>query len=390
MAEQKRDYYEVLGVPRDASADDIKKAYRKLAMKYHPDRNQGDKDAAEKFKEASEAYEVLSNAEKRQRYDQFGHAGTNFGPGGFDFGRDFTGGAEFADILGSLFSGGFGDLFGRSRQRQNPNAPQRGGDLRFDMEIDLEEAMFGASRDVELPIGEDCEECGGTGAAKGTKRETCRQCGGRGVVTTSNGFFQLQQTCPVCHGEGTMITNPCHACGGTGRTRKRRKITLTIPKGVDTGSRLRLSGKGEKGQRGGEPGDLYVVVHVRDHNVFERNDSDLVCQVAVPPHIAALGGLVQVPTPDGEASLKIQPGTQGGKVYRLRGKGIPNLRGDVGDLLVRIEIEVPQDLSSSQRKALEHFGKSCSESNFPIGKRMKKDVADFMERRKALLEAQKK
>ncbi|MBQ6248116.1 MAG: molecular chaperone DnaJ [Kiritimatiellae bacterium] len=391
MAESKRDYYEVLGVEKTASADEIKKAYRKLAMKYHPDRNPGDQEAAEKFKEASEAYEVLSNPDKRQRYDQFGHAGTNFGPGGFDFNRDFSGAADFADILGSLFGGGLGDLFGGGRQRQrNPNAPQRGADLRFDLEIDLEEAIFGVSREVDLPIGEDCPECGGTGAAKGTKRETCRQCGGRGVVTTSNGFIHFQQTCPICQGEGTVIRTPCKACGGTGRRKSRRKITLNIPKGVDTGSRLRLAGKGESGQRGGEPGDLYVVIHVRDHEIFERNDADLLCNVFVPPHIAAIGGMVQIPTPEGEASLKIQPGTANGKVYRLRGKGMTTIHGDVGDLLVRVELEVPQHLSSSQKKALEAFGESCSEDNFPDARRMRRGIDKFMERRDALLKAQKK
>ena len=395
MPEAKRDYYEVLGVERTASADEIKKAYRKLAMKYHPDRNPGNQEAADKFKEASEAYEVLSNSEKRQRYDQFGHAGTNFGPGGFDFNRDFSGGADFADILGSLFGGGFGggfgDIFGGGRRQQrNPNAPQRGGDLRFDLEIDLEEAIFGVSRELDLPISEDCPDCGGTGAAKGSKRETCRQCGGRGVVTSGSGFIQFQQACPVCNGEGTIIRTPCKTCAGTGRTKKRRKVTLNIPKGVDTGSRLRLSGKGENGLRGGDPGDLYVVTHVREHDIFERNDADLICNVFVPPHIAALGGMVQIPTPEGEASLKIQPGTVNGKVYRLRGKGITTLHGEVGDLLVRVELEVPQHLSSSQRKALESFGESCSDDNFPEAHKLHKNTEKFMERRKALLDAAKK
>ena len=390
MAEQKRDYYEVLGVEKTASADDIKKAYRKLAMKYHPDRNPNNPEAAEKFKEASEAYACLSDPEKRERYDRFGHDGSAFGPGGFDFGRDFQG-VDLGDILGNLFGGGLGDLFGGGRQRQrNPNAPQRGADLRFDLEIDLEEAMFGVSREVDLPIGEDCPDCGGTGAAKGTKRETCRQCGGRGVVTTSNGFIHFQQTCPVCQGEGTVIHTPCRSCGGTGRRKARRKVTLNIPKGVDTGSRLRLAGKGESGLRGGEAGDLYVVIHVREHDIFERNDADLVCNVFVPPHIAALGGMVQVPTPEGEASLKIQPGTANGKVYRLRGKGMTTLRGDVGDLLVRVELEVPQHLSSSQRKALEAFGESCTEDNFPEARKVRRGMDNFMARREALLNARKK
>ena len=391
MAETKRDYYEVLGVERTASQEEIKKAFRKLAMKYHPDRNPGNQEAAEKFKEASEAYEILSSPEKRQRYDQFGHAGTNFGPGGFDFNRDFTQGADFEDILGSIFGGGFGDIFGGGRRRRaNPNGPQRGSDLRFDMAIDLEEAMFGVVRDVDLPIGEDCHDCGGTGAAKGSKRETCRQCNGRGVVTAGAGFIQFQQTCPVCHGEGTIIRNPCKACGGTGRIKKRRKISLRIPKGVDTGSRIRLSGKGEAGLRGGEPGDLYVVIQVRDHEIFQREDDDLACVVHVPLNVVALGGQVSVPTPDGEASLKIPAGTPGGKVFRLRGKGMPSLHGGVGDLLVQIAIEVPVHLDSAQKKALEEFAKHSDDKNYPEAKHAKKNVAAFLKRRQVLLDGQDK
>lgn len=386
MAESKRDYYEVLGVSRSASADEIKKAYRKLAMKYHPDRNPGDKDAAAKFTEASEAYEVLSDAEKRQRYDQFGHDGMKsaFGPGGFDFGRDFSGGADFADILGSMFGGMFG---GGQRRSRDPNGPQKGESLRFDMEIDLEEAIFGDTREIDISVGEDCPDCHGTGAANGSGRETCRQCHGHGVVSTGSGFIQFQQTCPVCHGEGTVIRNPCRKCGGTGRVKKRRKVSLKIPRGVDTGSRLRLSGKGEAGVRGGEPGDLYVILHVREHDIFERSDNDLICQISVPPHVAALGGSVTIPTPEGEGTLKIQPGTSNGKVYRLRGKGMTSLRGDVGDLLVRVEIEVPQNLSTKQRQLFEEFASLCEDSNFPQASREKKNVKQFMERREALLKA---
>ena len=379
MAESKRDYYEVLGVEKTASADEIKKAYRKLAMKYHPDRNPGDQEAADKFKEASEAYEVLSNPDKRQRYDQFGHAGTNFGPGGFDFNRDFTGGADFADIFGSLFGGGLGDLFGGGRQRsRNPNAPQRGADLRFDLEIDLEEAIFGVSREVDLPIGEDCPDCGGTGAAKGTKRETCRQCGGRGVVTTSNGFIHFQQTCPVCQGEGTVIRTPCKSCGGTGRRKARRKITLNIPRGVDTGSRLRLAGKGENGLRGGEPGDLYVVLNVRDSPIFVRDGLDLAVDVPVSPVLAALGGKVDVPTPEGTATLSIPAGTPNGKMMRLRGKGVASIRGGgAGDLVARIVFEVPQYLTGRQRGLLEDLAKTLDASNFPESRSFAEKVKTF-------------
>ncbi len=387
MAEKKRDYYEVLGVEKTASADEIKKAYRKLAMKYHPDRNPNNPEAADKFKEASEAYACLSDPEKRQRYDQFGHDGSAFGPGGFDFGRDFQG-VDLGDILGSFFGGGLGDLFGGGgRRSRNPNAPQRGADLRFDMEIDLEEAMFGVSRDLDLPIGEDCPDCGGTGAKKGTSRETCKQCGGHGVISSGHGFIQFQQACPVCHGEGTIIANPCRTCGGTGRVKNRRKVSLKIPRGVDTGSRIRLGGKGESGSHGGEPGDLYVVIHVRDHEIFQRDGANLLCEVHVPPHIAALGGSVPIPTPEGEGQLKIPSGTSNGKVFRLRGKGMTTLHGEVGDLLVRVEVEVPQHLSSKQKKALEAFGEVADADNFPEAAHMAKDVKKFMERRSALLKA---
>jgi len=283
----KRDYYDVLGIGKTASADEIKKAYRKLAMQYHPDRNADNKEAAEKFKEVCEAYEVLSDTDKRHRYDQYGHAGMKsaFGPGGFDFGRDFSHmqDIDLQDILGSFFGGGFGDIFGgggggggRSRRSRNPDAAQRGDDLRFDLEIDLEEAIFGSEREVDLNINDACPTCRGTGAASGSARETCRQCGGHGVVIVGGGFIQMRQTCPVCHGEGTIIRNPCKSCGGAGRVKTPRHIALRIPKGVETGSRLRLSGKGESGLRGGEAGDLYVVLHVRDHELFQRQDDDLV------------------------------------------------------------------------------------------------------------------
>ena len=386
MAEQKRDYYEVLGVEKTASADEIKKAYRKLAMKYHPDRNPDNPEAADKFKEASEAYACLSDPEKRQRYDQFGHDGAAFGPGGFDFGRDFQG-VDLGDILGNLFGGGFSDLFGGGRRSRNPNAPQRGADLRFDMEVDLEEAMFGVSRDLDLPIGEDCPDCNGTGAKKGTTREKCKQCGGHGVISSGHGFIQFQQTCPVCRGEGTIIANPCRTCGGTGRVKNRRKVSLKIPRGVDTGSRIRLSGKGESGSHGGEPGDLYVVIHVRDHEIFQRDGANLACEIHVPPDIAALGGSVHIPTPAGEGDLKIPAGTTNGKVFRLRGKGMTTLHGEVGDLLVRVIVEVPQHLSSKQKKALEAFAEASDADNYPEAAHMAKEVKKFMERRNALLKA---
>lgn len=384
MAGTKRDYYEVLGVPKSASADEIKKAYRKLAMKYHPDRNPGDAAAAEKFKEASEAYACLSDDAKRQRYDQFGHQADAFGPGGFDFGRDFQG-SGLDDILGSLFGGMFGG--GRRGRSADPNAPQRGSDLQFEMEVDLEEAMFGVRREITIPLNEDCHECHGTGAAPGSKRETCRQCGGRGVVMTNGGFIQFQQTCPVCHGSGSVIAKPCKSCGGSGRTKTKRTAELKIPAGVDTGSRIRLAGKGEGGVHGGPDGDLYVVIAVRDHEIFQRDGADLMVSVSVPPHVASLGGEVQIPTPGGIGSLKVLAGTANGKVYRLRGKGMTTLRGEVGDLLVRILIETPQNLSRSQREALESFGKTLGESNFPEAAHLAKAAKRFSDKRDALLKA---
>ncbi len=390
MAE-KRDYYEVLGVSRTATAEEIKKAYRKLAMQYHPDRNPGNEEAAEKFKEASEAYEVLSDSTKRQRYDQFGHEGmkSTFGPGGFDFGRDFTQGADLQDILGSLFGGGFGDFFGGGGRSRPRNSAQRGNDLRFDLEIDLEEAIFGSHRDLDLPVSDTCPDCGGSGAAPGSSRETCRQCGGRGSVISGGGFFQISQPCPVCGGEGTIVKNPCRKCRGTGRVKTRRTISLRIPPGVDTGTRLRLSGKGEGGLRGGPAGDLHVVIHVREHELFTRQDDDLACVVTVPPHVAALGGEVEVPTPDGVAKLKISAGTPNGKTFRLRGKGMPSLNGGGnGDLHVRVDIEVPDKLGHHQRKILEEFAQSCTPDNFPETQRRAKQVSKFLERRDVLKKAQ--
>ncbi len=384
MAAEKRDYYEVLGVAKGASQDEIKKAYRKLAMKYHPDRNPGDQEAAEKFKEASEAYEVLSNDEKRERYDRFGHAGNNFGPGGFDFGRDFSGAGDFADILGSLFGGG------RRAQQRDPNAPQRGNDVEFEMNITLEEAIFGGSRDVELPISEDCKQCNGTGAAKGSKRETCKKCGGSGVVISNGGFIQFQQTCPACHGEGTTIANPCPACRGTGRVRQRKSVTVKIPKGVDTGNRMRLAGLGDSGTRGGPNGNLMVTFNVMPHAIFEREGNNLACEVKVSVDVAALGGQVTVPTPDGEAQFKIPAGTTNGKLFRYRGKGMTSLHGDVGDMMVRVIIEAPTGLSSSQKKALQAFAETCKPGNYPEAAKFAEKAAEFMKQREALLGKDKK
>ncbi|MBT3194661.1 MAG: molecular chaperone DnaJ [Verrucomicrobia bacterium] len=392
----KQDYYELLGVARSASPDEIKKAYRKLAMKYHPDRNAGDDVAEEKFKAVSEAYEVLSDAGKRQQYDQFGHDGlkSSFGPGGFDFGRDFTHGADLQDILGSIFGGGgggggsiFDDFFGGGGRRRGsrPDGPQPGADLRFDIEIDFEEAAYGSEREITLPISVQCEPCSGSGVTPGSKRETCRQCAGQGSVISGGGFFQVRQTCPVCGGQGTMVTDPCVKCEGTGRVKARKRITLKIPPGVETGSRLRLTGKGEGGVRGGTAGDLYVVIRVKPHDVFRRREDDLFCEIPVPFEVLALGGSIDVPTIDGFAKLKIAAGTPTGKVFRLRKKGMPSVEGyGRGDLHVQVVTEIPVKLNSKQKKALEDFKGTAGEKNYPSAKRFREQADAFLERKKAM------
>ncbi len=380
MAE-KRDYYEVLGVAKNATADEIKSAYRKLAMKYHPDRNPDNPAAKEKFTEISEAYEVLSNPEKRQRYDQFGHQGVNFGPGGFDFGRDFSHfeDVDLNDILGAFINGMSGGGFShfnfgsraRGRTRPDPNAPQRGDDMTFRLEIDFDEAVFGSERELDLTLPSQCDECHGTGAAPGSRRVKCTTCGGSGVVIGGGGFFQVRQTCPQCNGEGSVIEKPCRKCRGTGQVAKPQHITLKIPAGIDTGSRLRLAGKGGGGIRGGEPGDLYVLVSVRQSDIFEREGLDLGISVPVSPITAALGGTVDIPTPDGVAQLRLAPGTPNGKIFRLRGKGVKSFRGGMpGDLAARIVFEVPSNLDSRQRKALEDLQKVLTPANFPEAQRL--------------------
>ncbi|MCL1857007.1 MAG: molecular chaperone DnaJ [Kiritimatiellaeota bacterium] len=382
----KKDYYEVLGVAKNASADEIKKAYRKKAMQHHPDRNPGDKGAETLFKEASEAYEVLSDEKKKSMYDQFGHEGmrSQFGGGGFDFGRDFTHGQDIdlQDILGSVFGGGFG---GRRRRSRDPHAPERGSDLRFDLEIDFEEAMYGSERELSLPVTEDCSACKGTGATPGSERVVCKQCGGHGVIIQGNGFFQMQQPCPVCRGEGSILKNPCRQCRGTGRVQTQKKLSLKIPKGVETGSRLRLSGKGEQGLRGGPAGDLHVVLHVRENTLFAREGDDLHCKVFVTPDKAALGGMMEVPTIDGFATINVAAGTPNGKVIRLRGKGAPVVNdGGRGDLLAHIAVEVPVTLSNRQKKALEEFAAAFEERSYPESRRQRDLTNAMLEKRDIL------
>jgi len=370
----KRDYYEVLGVSKTATADEIKSAYRKLAMKYHPDRNPGDKAAEEKFKEAAEAYEVLHDAEKRQRYDQFGHQAFEqgggfggFGGGGMSMDDIFS---AFGDIFGGRGGGGFGgfeSFFGGGRQRrEDPNGPRAGEDMTFRLDIDFDEAIFGSERTLNLTLPDQCPDCNGTGAAPGSKRVQCKTCHGHGVVIGGGGFFQVRQTCPTCNGEGSVIEKPCKKCRGTGQVAREREITLKVPAGIDTGSRLRLSGKGAGGLRGGPAGDLFVAINVKPSDLFEREGQDLFVDVPVSPVIAALGGSIGVPTPEGEAQLNIPAGTPNGKLLRLRGKGVPSLRGGyAGDLTARVVIEVPANLDRKQRAALEEFQRLSESSTYP-------------------------
>lgn len=379
-----QDYYKILGVERNASADDIKKAYRKFAMKYHPDRNPGDKNAEEMFKKGSEAYEVLSDPAKRQRYDQYGPDGVKFGAGGFDFDRDFTHGADLNDIL-SQFFGAMGGMGGGAEAEEDPNGPEDGADLQYDLPISFEESIFGTTKTIEIPNEKDCPDCHGTGAAAGTRRETCKQCGGTGYVTTRQAFFQMRQPCPVCRGAGTIVKTPCRTCSGSGRLRDRAKIDLHVPAGVETGTRLRVAGHGQAGTRGGRPGDLHVVLHVRESDLFERQGDDLLVEAPVPPDVAALGGDVEVPTPEGSAKIRIAPGTPDGKLFRLRGKGAPLVNGrGAGDLIVRVAVEVPAHLNSRQRKALEDFQAAYEDRSYPQARAYRDRIAAFLKAKESL------
>ena len=362
MATTKRDYYEVLVVQRTASGEEIKRPYRKLAVKFHPDKNPDDPHAEEKFKELGEAYDVLMDPEKRAAYDRFGHAafaqGGAAGRGGFH---------DPFDIFREVFGGGggiFETFFGGGATGEDR---QRGSDLRYDMEITLEEAAFGVEKEIEVRKLDLCDKCHGTGAEAGSRNVNCPTCGGRGQVISSRGFFQVSQTCPRCRGAGQIIDKPCRHCEGEGRVERPSRIKLKIPAGIADGSRLRSSGNGEAGIRGGTHGDLYVVLHLKEHKIFKRDEDNLYCEVPIAFSLAALGGEVAVPTLEGKAHVKVPAGTQGGQVFKLRGKGIMNVNGrERGDLLARVIVEVPTRLNAEQRQKLQEFADLCGEENTPL------------------------
>lgn len=367
---QKRDYYEVLGVGRTASEADVKKAYRRLAMQNHPDRNPGDKTAEERFKEASEAYQILSDPERRAQYDRFGHAAFDqgAGPGGFDFR-----GAGFEDIFSDIFGDFFGSGRGRSRAR-------RGEDLRYDLDIDFEEAAFGTEKVVSIPRETACGTCAGQGTRGGEPRTTCNACQGSGQVRYQQGFFSIAKTCGQCSGRGTVVKNACGECRGSGTTTKAQSLNVKIPAGVDEGSRLKLRGEGAAGLNGGPAGDLYVVINVREHPLFARNGNDIVCEVPVSFPQVALGDEIEVPTLKGTVKMKIAAGTQSGSIFRLRGKGVPDIRGyGRGDQLVRVNVETPRKLTQKQRQVLQEFARATGKEVHPLSRSFLDKVKEMFE-----------
>jgi molecular chaperone DnaJ len=360
----KRDYYEVLGVEKSVTIEEIKKTYRKLAIKYHPDKNPGDKTAEEKFKELGEAYEVLSDQQKRALYDQYGHGAFDRRSGGFGRAGGFH---DPFEVFREVFGGAsiFEDLFGGGRR--DPTQPERGDDLRYDMEITFEEAAHGCEKEITVTKPERCDVCHGSGAEAGSQTRSCPTCGGRGQVISSRGIFSIAQTCPHCQGAGRVVDKPCKACKGAGRRERTSKIKLRIPAGVDTGSRLRSAGNGEAGFRGGPSGDLYVVLHVKAHEIFQRDGDDMLCEVPVSFVQAVLGADIEVPTLDAKATLKIPAGTQPGTMFRLKGKGVKNIQGyGHGDLHVRINVEVPTHLSAAQKVKLQEFAELCNGNESPL------------------------
>jgi molecular chaperone DnaJ len=373
----KRDYYDVLGVPKNAAEEDIKKAYRKLAMKFHPDRNPDSKDAEGKFKEAKEAYEMLSDAAKREAYDRFGHAGVDPNAGGGPGGQGFGG---FSDVFGDIF----GDIFG-GQQGGRPGGQRsnvyRGADLRYAMDISLEQAAHGFDTEIRVPSWEGCEVCAGTGAKPGTKPTTCRTCNGQGAVRVQQGFFSIQQTCPTCHGSGKVIPDPCEPCEGVGRIKKNKTLQVKIPAGIDDGMRIRSAGNGEPGINGGPGGDLYVEIHIKEHTVFQREGDDLHCHVPVTMTTAALGGTVKVPTLGGSAEIELPEGTQAGKTFRLRGKGIKGIRASYpGDLYAHISVETPVRLTEKQKTMLRELDATLKDDKHSPQTRSWKDkVKEFFQ-----------
>jgi molecular chaperone DnaJ len=376
MATKKRDYYEVLGVERNASEEEVKRAYRRLAVKFHPDKNPDDPHAEEKFKELGEAYDVLMDADKRAAYDRFGHAAFASGGAGFggfhdpfDIFREVFGGGGFG---GGIFETFFGGTGARAEGRQ------RGSDLRYDMQIGLEEAAFGVEKEIEIEKLDTCDKCHGSGGEPGSRTINCPTCGGRGQVISSRGFFHVSQTCPRCRGAGEIIEKPCPKCHGEGRVEKLSRVKLKIPAGIREGSRLRSSHNGEAGIRGAPPGDLYVVIHIKEHKVFQRENDDLYCEVPIAFSLAALGGEVDVPTLEGKAHLKVPAGTQSGQMFKLRGKGITNVNGrGRGDLFARLIVEVPSRLNVEQRRKLEEFAALCSDENTPLRKSFFERAKEF-------------
>jgi len=358
----KRDYYEVLGIPRDASAEKIKKAYREMALKFHPDRNPENKDAEEKFKEAAEAYSVLIDPQKKSVYDRFGHEGLRGeGFSGFS-GFNSSIFADFEDILGNFFHFGFEDFFGGGQARRAAHYPRRGKDLILELEVTLKEAAFGTEREIRLNRAEHCDACSGSGVKPGTKKTICQHCEGSGRIRYSQGFFSITRTCSSCRGEGKIITSPCENCRGVGRTKAKKNLHIKIPAGVDSGTKLRIEGEGEVGDLEAQKGDLYVVIRVKKHEFFQRKESDLYCRISLSFARLALGGEVRIPTLDGNEALQIPPGTQSGDVLRLRGKGIKNVYTHKrGDLFVEVNVETPKKMSKNQKENLKRYAKSMGE-----------------------------